>query len=304
MHEAVEFRGGHLRAKPLRIPNVMLHRVAVGHGVGLFAKFVKGSDVITRLLVGASQFNYTRRPLAHTDIIETLTGLREGKRLELREKQERADATQRLAKMEHKIDLQLDSSKPKPIAPIRDLPQFVEVHWAMEGDPVQPFRLLIHNNERAPLWVELTLGNVDYLHRAVLKQLMGGAIHHSHPRVRRGLNPVGVVGVSRIYKGKKAGGYRFSKGKSTTLVEVSDDDGAKEVAADIFDSIGKRKALRQARAEGSGKRRRRRCAATPNPGDHESNLDQSGEDDDADDDDDAEHGGEASAEEESVDDGR
>ena len=77
-------------------------------------------------------------------------------------------------------------------------------------------------NAKAPLWLELTVPNVSYLHRLIVKQIQEGSIHNVHPRVRRGLDPVGVAGVSRIYNDPNAGSYRYSlkrKGRAIESIE-------------------------------------------------------------------------------------
>ena len=217
MAESVEFNGAHLK-RSVRLPPAIIQRIPLlgGVGVGLFGKFNKTSSVIGRLLVGATRFEGLQHPLSHTDAIETLIEAREAKREELRQAEAAEEAAERAAKMENKIDLKLDEATVVPNkhmkpAPLKHLPPYVTVVApAVSGLEPLEMKVLMSNNVKAPLWLELTVPNVSYLHRLIVKQIQEGSIHNVHPRVRRGLDPVGVAGVSRIYNDPKAGSYRYS----------------------------------------------------------------------------------------------
>ena len=217
MAESVEFNGAHLK-RSVRLPPAIIQRIPLlgGVGVGLFGEFKRSSSVIGRLLVGATQFEGLRRPLSHTDAIETLIEAREAKREELRQAEAAEEAAERAAKMENKIVFKLDEAsvvlnKHMKPAPLKHLPPYVTVVApAVSGLEPLEMKVLMSDNVKAPLWLELTVPNVSYLHRLIVKQIQEGSIHNVHPRVRRGLDPVGVAGVSRIYNDPKAGSYRYS----------------------------------------------------------------------------------------------
>ena len=226
MAESVEFNGAHLK-RSVRLPPAIIQRIPLlgGVGVGLFGEFKKGTSVIARLLVGATQFEGLRHPLSHTDAIERLIEAREAKREELRQAEAAEEAARRAAKMENKIDLTLDEATVVPNkhmkpAPLKHLPPYVTVVApAVSGLEPLEMKVLMSNNDKAPLWLELTVPNVSYLHRLIVKQIQEGSIHNVHPRVRRGLDPVGVAGVSRICNDPKAGSYRYSlKRKGRAIV--------------------------------------------------------------------------------------
>ena len=249
MTEIVEFRGGHLK-RAVRFPASALKKIHDVENVAVFGKFSKSAPAVVSLLVGAVTANGFRRPLARTDVIENLTKSREEIRAALLTEQEAKKEAERAQKMEGKIDLNLDSGKnrsSKKQSPLvlHNLPTFVTVAAPrLNEEPPPLMRVLMPASDQAPLYVELTMYNVSYLHTVVMQQLQGGEIYNQHPRNQRGLRPVGVKGVSRIYSGKMAGKYRFQQRTSGTrtrkrIIAATDDHDAKRIAIDAFKSLFK-----------------------------------------------------------------
>ena len=96
-----------------------------------------------------------------------------------------------------------------------------------DGEPPREMKVLLPIRAQDPqLFVELTTANVEHLHKLCLQQISSKQIKRVHPRVERGLDPVGVQGVSRVYKGPRQGMYKFQKNRKRKYAKAEDDDDA------------------------------------------------------------------------------
>ena len=148
----------------------------VAHGPDKFAKFTKSSRLIEKLLAGKSCKG--ERVLAATDVLETLISLRNSKREQLLQGGDEGAAE----------DLGLDGDTPCVSKKRRrqlkaSLPSVVAID-APSLDDVDGVRMkVLMNRPDEPLWIHLTVENLNYLRAYCSLQIEGR--HSRQPRFQR-----------------------------------------------------------------------------------------------------------------------
>lgn len=224
--------------------------------IGYFVRVAKGNLHAKRLILGCTPAKHAPG-LANTDVLEQIRQLRDRARDQLAEelkeserlKNEQANAL----KMEGKIDVSIVAKdeptpkkakkEPKPQPFKGTLAQnFVTVltpTMVREGVPDIPgvhMKLLIEPNlqkkSTMSIQFELTEENLLYLHEYAAAQIVSKSIHNVHSRNNSRQPKLGVPGLSRLYKGRHAGKYRYApKGGRSRVIAAADDDEAKRLVA-------------------------------------------------------------------------
>lgn len=147
----------------------------VQKGESKFCRICKSDALIVRLLTGHGIG--TARQLARTNVIEHLLRLREKKRADACESAEKAESS----KAE---DLGIDAPLPKrkKAALSSVLPDIVTI----DSPPIHgvggiTMKVLLGDHPLAPLFVELTSENIDYLHAYAQAQIDEGTVHCPTP---------------------------------------------------------------------------------------------------------------------------
>ena len=135
-----------------------------------YVKMAKSDPKVIRLITNHGHGN--ERSLASTDIIEQLIKLRNERRSKLLE-----DGKQRAAAASlHKEDLGIDQAPPAKRSKVVevDLPEVIDVQTpAMEG--VEPIVMSVMlGSPSAPLWMELSTQNVDFVRKYAAAEISAG----------------------------------------------------------------------------------------------------------------------------------
>jgi hypothetical protein len=225
------------------------HTAVVKHGDKSFLKVIKADRKIERLLLGASDEKKVKnmpRPLSHTNIIEILLQLREAKYKELLAELEKDAAPQKSTGLNEEADSSVSRKTSQTI--LDQLPKFAAIDAPPLGEANgRKMQVVLENN--APLFVELTKSNFEYLQKAVAHQIEDGKTKRKHTRSddKGGL----AVGVSRIKTGRYTGALRVVKkipGKeqatTTCIIKAESVARANELASDFIDNHGSKRRRR------------------------------------------------------------
>lgn len=186
-----------ISAGHLKTPMLLSTKVVDGF---TYFRLSKSDQQITRLLV-KEKFSPTDRPLSRSDVIERLVMLRNSAYHSLL--MERPDDT------EEKEDLGLDAPPKKPRKPSEvDMPASIVAEVPdVEGVEGVSMRMLL-SNPKLPLWVELTVANLDFLIEVVNRQIASGVIKRVHPRDAVGED-------ERVQLGSEHAGVSYSYKRSS-----------------------------------------------------------------------------------------
>ena len=121
-----------------------------------FFKVVKADARIHRLLIGSCRKNHSKT-MSDTTIVRTLTELRNAKRLELLQSF--------AASADDELDLDVGKDKFKPFEPM--LPPVIDIIAPTISDNEAQTIKVLCQAASLPLWVQLTVANVTYLHHAI-----------------------------------------------------------------------------------------------------------------------------------------
>jgi hypothetical protein len=173
-----------------------------------FVSLSKGDRKVERLLLAESDAPRLKnqRTLANTDIIEQLRQLREdmyvtvGSSL-LPEKPIIDLGMNGEATQESAVAINKKINKMKIL-----IPNVVLISTPAIGHVAgASMNVILECHAKAPLVVELTTANIDYLVQVVAFQILNGTIRHCHPRV----NELLITGLSRVLSGHHEGKYRL-----------------------------------------------------------------------------------------------
>ena len=223
-----------------------------------FVHLSKSSKYSQRLILGCVPTS-GQPGLENTNVLEQIRQLRDQARDALGEQLRESDRLNRAlahaAKMEGQIDVGIDagfspSSKkskkePKPFAyhgtlnrkcVSVDAPTMARPN--LPGIPGVIMKVLIEpqlqKKNSLSVQIQLTEDNLLYLHEYATAQIQSNHVHHAHPRKVEDRPKLGVHGLSRIYRGRYAGKYRFRpKGGKSQIITARDDAEAMRAIAEI-----------------------------------------------------------------------
>ena len=217
------------------------HTAVVKHGDKSFLKVIKADRKLERLLLCQSDEKKVKnmpRPLSHTNIIETLLQLRDAKYKELLAELEKNASPQKSTGLNEETDSIASRKTSQTI--LDHLPKFAAIDAPPLGG-ANGLKMQVVLEYNAPLFVELTKSNFEYLQKAVAHQIEDGNTKRKHPRCddKGGL----AVGVSRIKTGRYTGALRVVKkihGKATTtcIIKAESVVRANELASDFIYNHG------------------------------------------------------------------
>ena len=197
-----------------------------------FMRLSKTHVIVKDLLYGEG-YRHGRRPFVHTSIIDQLRKRRDMVRDRI--------IRERFAPqvdLDHAEDTTWRLGAKKARAISAQLPRTTIIMAPSVGDaPETPIRIVLQMN---PLHVHLAAETLEYLYTCVHTQIESGDMRSmgSH---RSGRHPVGLKGLSRIYrqKARQSANYRFTftdeSGRRKTRSFFADDD---EHARDIIHNEG------------------------------------------------------------------
>ena len=191
--------------KPCQLPEDLFEI----KGERYFVKMAQGRSQIMTLL-GARPNGQESRPLSLTNIIETLTKLRDDAIKELCEHEVESRAAPKPM-----IDLGLDEEDPtqktlpwrklRKTINIDSLPDTIEIRTPAIGDVPSIDIEVLRHGVGTPLWVELTADALRYLRVVVQSQISEGTIKRMHPRLC-------VPDDSKVVVDKKGSSYSYARG--------------------------------------------------------------------------------------------
>ncbi len=174
-----------------------------------FVSLSKGDRKVERLLLAESDAPRLKnqRALANTDIIEQLLQLREDMYITvcsslLPEKPMIDLGMNGEAKQESAVAIKEKINKMKDIS----VPKYALISTPTIGHVASAsMNVILECHAKAPLVMELTTANVDYLVKVVAFQILNGTIRNCHPRS----NELLITGLSRVLSGHHEGKYRL-----------------------------------------------------------------------------------------------